>query len=124
MRILLRILINAAALWLAAVVVPGIHAGGLGAILAIALVFGVVNVLIRPVMKLLTCPIILLTLGLFTLVINALMLMLAAWVGGLLGVDFRVAGFVPAFLGALLVSVVSTVLSWLLVRDRDAKREG
>jgi|SRR5581483_605730 len=119
MHVILRILINAAALWLAAAVVPGIHAGGPSAILATALVFGIVNALIRPVMKLLTCPMILLTLGLFTLVINALMLMLTGWLGRRLGIDFQVAGFVPAFVGALLVSVVSTVLSWILVHDRD-----
>jgi putative membrane protein len=116
MSILLRFLINAAALWLAATVVPGIHAGGAGSILAVALVFGIVNVLIRPVLKLLTCPIILLTLGLFTLVVNALMLMLTAWIGKGFGIDFTVDGFVPAFLGALLVSVVSTLLDWILVR--------
>ena len=120
MHIILRILINAAALWLAAVLVPGIHAGGIGSILATALVFGVVNALIRPVMKMLTCPVILLTLGLFTLVINALMLMFTGWVGRLLGIDFRVDGFVAAFLGALLISVVSTLLSWILVPRRES----
>src|SRR5438046_208778 len=98
MKILLRILINAAALWLAVLFVPGIHAGGPGSILATALVFGLVNVLIRPVMTLLSCPIILLTLGLFTLILNALMLMLTAWLGRIVGIDFRVDGFWPAFL--------------------------
>jgi putative membrane protein len=122
MKLVLRVLINAAALWLAAVVVPGIAAGGPGSILAIALVFGFVNVLIRPVMKLLTCPIILLTLGLFTLVVNALMLMLTAWIGTAFGIEFTVDGFVAAFLGALLVSIVSTVLDWLLVRDKTVER--
>jgi putative membrane protein len=120
MHIILRILINAAALWLAAVLVPGIHAGSLLSILATALVFGIVNALIRPVMKLLTCPIILLTLGLFTLVINALMLMLTSWLGKQLGIDFSVRGFVPAFIGALLITVVSTVLSWILVPKEES----
>jgi putative membrane protein len=115
MRLLLRILINAAALWVAASVVDGIHAGGAGSILAVAVVFGVVNAFVRPLLKLLSCPIIFLTLGLFTLVLNALMLMLTAWVGKQLGIDFTVAGFWPAaFLGALIVSVVSTVLSWFI----------
>jgi putative membrane protein len=122
MKLILRILINAAALWLAATIVPGIHAGGPGSILAIALVFGVVNVLIRPVMKLLTCPVILLTLGLFTLVVNALMLWLAAWIGGMFGIEFTVDGFVAAFLGALLVAVVATVLDWVLLPG-DKKRD-
>ncbi len=119
MRLLLRILINAAALWVAAAVVTGIHAGGAGSILAVAVVFGVVNALVRPVLKLLSCPIIFLTLGLFTLVLNALMLMLTAWVGRQLGIDFSVDGFWAAFLGALIVSVVSTVLSWLIPDKAD-----
>jgi putative membrane protein len=117
MNLILRFLINAAALWLTTVLVPGIRAGGWGSILAIALVFGLVNVLIRPVMKLLTCPVILLTLGLFTLVVNALMLMLTAWIGRGFGIDFAVDGFVPAFLGALLIAVVSTVLDWIFLRE-------
>lgn len=120
MRLLLRILINAAALWVAAYLVPGIQAGGAGSILAVAVVFGLVNALVRPILKLLSCPIIFLTLGLFTLVLNALMLMLTAWVGAQLGIDFKVAGFWPsAFLGALVVSVVSTVLSWFLPDKKE-----
>jgi putative membrane protein len=94
--------------------VSGIHAGGAGSILAVAVVFGIVNAFVRPLLKLLSCPIIFLTLGLFTLVLNALMLMLTAWVGAQLGIDFKVDGFWAAFLGALLVSIVSTVLSWLI----------
>lgn len=125
MRLVLRFLLTAAALWLAATVVPGIHAGGPGSIAVMALFVGVVNVLVRPLLKLLTCPVILLTLGLFLLVINALMLMLAAWLGGLFGLDFVVDGFVPAFLGALLVSVVSTVGEWLLPgKESDERRSG
>jgi len=114
MRFLLRILINAAALWVAASFVPGIHAGSPTSILAVAVVFGFVNALVRPFLKLVSCPVIILTLGLFTLVINALMLMLTAWLGQKFGIDFAVDGFVPAFPGALVVSIVSTVLSWLL----------
>jgi putative membrane protein len=114
MRVLLRFLINAAALWVAATFVSGIHAGGATSVLAVAVVFGLVNAFVRPLLKLLSCPIIFLTLGLFTLVINALMLMLAAWVGRQLGIDFAVDGFWAAFLGALIVSIVSTVLSWLI----------
>jgi len=119
MRIILRVLINAAALWVAASFVSGIHAGGIGSVLALALVFGVVNAFVRPFLKLVSCPIILLTLGLFTLVVNAVMLMFAAWIGRGLGIDFRVDGFVPAFLGALIVSVVSTLLSWVLISQSE-----
>ena len=111
MKLLLRVLINAIALWVAATFVPGLHAGGFGSVLALAIVFGVVNAFVRPFLKLLSCPIILLTLGLFTLVLNALMLMFAAWLGRQLGIDFTVSGFWAAFLGALLVSIVSTLLS-------------
>jgi putative membrane protein len=119
MKIILRILINAAALWAAASFVRGIHAGGIGSVLALALVFGLVNAFVRPFLKLVSCPIILLTLGLFTLVVNALMLMLAAWLGRGLGIEFTVDGFVPAFLGALIISVVSTLLSWILIARSD-----
>jgi putative membrane protein len=113
MRFLLRILANAAALWVASQFLPGIRAGGPGSFLAVAVVFGLVNAFIRPLLKLLSCPVILLTLGLFTLVINAFMLMLTAWIGAKFGIDFTVDAFWPsAFLGALIVSVVSTVLSW------------
>ncbi len=121
MRFLLHILINAAALWVAASFVPGIHAGSAGSILAVAVVFGLVNALVRPFLKLLSCPIIFLTLGLFTLVINALMLMLTAWLGKQFGIAFAVDGFWPAFLGALVVSIVSTVLNWLVPEPEKAR---
>ena len=85
----------------------------------VALVFGCVNALIRPLLTLLSCPLIILTLGLFTLILNALMLQLTAWIGGRLGVDFRVESFVAAFLGALVVSVVSILLSWILPDRRS-----
>ncbi len=119
MRLVVRILVNAFALW-AATFVPGIsHGGGFGTLLLVALVFGFVNALIRPLLTLLSCPLIILTLGLFTLILNALMLKLTAWIGGSLGIPFRVDTFLAAFLGGLVVSVVSTVVSWLLP-DRRA----
>src|ERR1039457_4456863 len=119
MKTVLRVLINAAALWAAASFVPGIPAGGIRSGLAVGLRCRGANALVRPFLKLVSCPIILLTLGLFTLVVNALMLMFAAWVGRGLGIDFKVAGFVPAFLGALLVSIVSTLLSWVLISRNE-----
>jgi putative membrane protein len=119
MRLLVRILVNAVALW-AATFVPGIsNQGGLGTLLLVALVFGFVNALIRPLLSLLSCPLIILTLGLFTLILNALMLQLTAWIGGNFGLHFRVETFLAAFLGALVISVVSTVLSWLLPDRRS-----
>ncbi len=113
MRFVVHLLITAAALWVASIFVPGIHWTGLSSLLLASLVFGFVNALIRPVMKLLSCPLILLTLGLFTLVINALMLELTSWLSRGLGIRFWVDGFVAAFLGALVVSIVSTILSWM-----------
>ena len=115
MRFLVHLLITAAALWVAALLLPArITYGGFGSLLLAALVFGFVNALIRPVFKLLSCPLILMTLGLFTLVINALMLLLASHIGGWFGINFRVAGFGAAFIGAIIVSVVSMILSWIL----------
>ncbi len=117
MKLILRVAINALALGAAAYLVPGIHAGSVTSILLVALVFGLLNALVRPLLKLLSCPLIILTLGLFTLVLNAVMLMMTAWLGRQLGIDFRVDGFVPAFVGALVVSVVSVILSWILIED-------
>ena len=117
MRLLLRILINAAALWVATQIVPGVtHTGPWFTLLLVALVFGLLNAFVRPILKLLTCPLILLTLGLFTFVINALVLWLTSAVSKSLGLHFYVTGFWPAFLGALVVSIVSVLLS-VFVRD-------
>ena len=116
---LIRFLITAAALWLAVALVPGItHDGGWLQLLGVALVFGVVNALVRPLIKLLTCPLIILTLGVFLLVLNALMLWLTAELSGTLGLGFHVAGFWSAFWGALLVSVVSAVGNLVFGGDR------
>jgi putative membrane protein len=112
MYFLLRLLINAAALWVAIQLVDGIeHRGSWWSLLFVALVFGVLNASVRPLLKLLSLPIIILTLGLFMFVINALMLMLTAWVSGLLNLDFYVDGFVDAFIGGLIVTVVGLALS-------------
>ncbi|MGC8827337.1 MAG: phage holin family protein [Anaerolineae bacterium] len=120
-KLILRWVINAVGLWAAAELVPGItYEGGWLVLAGVALIFGLVNALIRPVLKLLTCPLIILTLGLFTLVINALMLWLASAVAGWLGLGFNVADFASAFFGGIIVSVVSIVLS-LLVFDEDRK---
>lgn len=117
MRLILRVVVNALALGAAAYVVPGIRAGSVTSVLLIALVFGVLNALVRPLLKLLSCPFILLTLGLFTLVLNAVMLLMTARLGQAFGIDFQVAGFRAAFFGALVVSVVSVLLSWILIDD-------
>ncbi len=112
MRFLLRLLATAAALWVAVILIPGIrYTGGWPGFLAVALVFGLVNAVIRPILKLLTCPLVILTLGLFVFVLNAFLLWLSAQFAQGLGLPFFVDGFWAALIGALLVGVVSTVLN-------------
>ncbi len=104
--IVVRLAINAAALWLAAEVVAGFDINGLGSLTGTALIFGIVNALIKPVAHVLGCPITCLTVGLFALVINAAMLALTAWIAGQVNLDVSVAWFWPALWSALLVSAV------------------
>ena len=120
MRFLIRLLVNAAALWVATQLVPGVsYSGGPMPLFGVALVFGVVNAFIGPVAKILTFPLIIVTLGLFALVINGLMLWLTSSLSSALGLNFHVSGFWAAFWGALVVSFVSTILSMFL---KDAAR--
>jgi len=123
MSLIIRLLVNAAALWVATRIVPGVtYRGDVLPFLGVALVFGIVNAFIRPVAKLLTLPIIILTLGLFALVVNGLMLWLTSALSGALGLGFHVSGFWAAFVGALVVSLVSTLLSLIVVDRSDATR--
>ncbi len=119
-RFILRWLINAVALYAAVALVPGIVAQSTNwlSFIWLALIFGLLNALLRPLLKLLTCPLIFLTLGLFTLVINTFLFWLAGVVGTNFGVGFTVAGFWPAFLGGLIVSVVSVVLTLIFKDDK------
>ena len=110
MGFLLRVLINAAALWVAAALIPGISLGSLGSTLLAALVLGVINAIVRPVLLFLTLPITLLTLGLFIFVLNAFCL----WLTSRLVPGFEVHGFGAAFLGALVISAVSWILTAFL----------
>ncbi len=120
MRLLVRWAINAIAIWAAIQLVPGIqHTGSAATLILIALVFGLVNALVRPFLTLLTCPLIILTLGLFVLVINALMLGLTAW----LVPSLTVTGFWPAFLGSIIISIVSSLISMLIKDDREKERK-
>jgi len=125
MFLLVRLLINAVALLAAAWVVPGIHLSAATGhptshdwltLIIVALIFGFVNILIRPIVLLLTLPITILTLGLFTFVVNALMLILTSWIAEGMALGFRVSGFVAAFVGALIVSAVSYVLNHLIAK--------
>jgi putative membrane protein len=122
-------IINGLALAAAAYLVPGITVVGEPTWLTVAvmaIVFGLANALIRPLLKLLTCPLIILTLGLFTLIINGFMLWLSSWIAAQFGVGFEVNGFLAAFLGALVVSVVSFFLNLILLGgdSRRKKRQG
>ena len=127
MQIVWRLLINAAALWAATRLVSGISFDGdWRLLLAVALVFGVLNAAVRPILMLLTLPLFILTLGLFTFVLNAVMLWLTGSISDSLGLGFHVAGFGAAFLGALVVTVVSFVLSLFVAsgaRERRSSRD-
>ncbi|HXF50235.1 MAG TPA: phage holin family protein [Dehalococcoidia bacterium] len=107
----IRFVVNGIALWVASLLVRGFDIGSWQALVVGAAVFGIVNAFIKPVLFWLTCLFQILTLGLFTLLLNAAMLALTAWVAGQLEVDFTVDGFWAAVLGALVVSVTSTVLT-------------
>ena len=110
--LLLHWILNAAALWAAAGLIPGIEfTGGPGRLLLLAAVFGIVNSTLRPLLTILTCPLIVLTLGLFTLVINGLMLLVTGWLSESWNLGLTVSGFWAAFFGGLVVGLVSTILS-------------
>jgi putative membrane protein len=110
----LRWLINILAIYAAVWLVPGIEFEGPGWQLGvIAAVFGLINVALRPLLTLLTCPLIILTFGLFGLVINAILLALTAQIAGSLGMRFMVAGFWPAVLGGLVIALVGLALNIL-----------
>jgi putative membrane protein len=121
MNIFWRLLINAAALWAATRIVPGISFDGDWRMLfVVALVFGVLNAAVRPILWLMTLPLLIVTLGLFTFVLNAVMLWLTSAVSDWLGIGFHVQGFTAAFLGALVISIISFMLS-LFVASTSSK---
>lgn len=122
-RLILRLIVNAIALWVAIKIIPGIdHDGSTISLLAIALVFGLVNALIRPILLFLTCPMIILTLGVFILVINTLMLWLTGRVSDALGLGLIIHGFWPTFLGALVISIVSGLMNALIKDNHEEER--
>ncbi|WP_182881411.1 phage holin family protein [Microbispora sp. H10949] len=123
MKIILKIVVVAAALWASTKLVDGItvSAGStakqIGTLLAVALIFGLVNAVIKPVIKTIGCAFYVLTLGLFALVVNAALLLLTSWLAGQLDLPFHVSGFVAAFWGAIVVGVISWVLNMILGDD-------
>lgn len=121
---ILRLLVNAAALGFATWLLTGIALtapsteGKVLAILVVALIFGVLNALVKPVLTLVTSPLVLLTLGLFLIVINACMLLLTSWVAGLVGLGWQVQGFWTAVFGSIIVSLVSFFLGAIVPDPR------
>jgi len=126
MGFLIRWLINAVALWVTTKIVSGIDittdSAGKQAltILVVALIFGLVNAVIKPIVKIVGCIFYVLTLGLISFVVNALLFLLVDWLAGLFDLPFSIDGFWPAFWGAIVMGVVSWVLS-LLVPDKAEK---
>jgi putative membrane protein len=112
-----RLIINAVALLIVAYLLPGVHVSSFIGALVAALVLGIVNAIVRPILVLLTLPVVILTLGLFTLVINAITFYLV----GHLGIGLEVSGFGTAFLGALILSIVSYLLSSLVGAAETAR---
>ena len=123
-KFIIRWLINAVGLYAAVWIVPGIdYLGDWTGILWLALIIGLLNALVRPLLKFLTCPLIILTLGLFTLVINTGMLLLTRTIGQSLGIGLAVDGFWSALLGSLVMSLVSIVMSVIFRDELKGKRD-
>ena len=123
MRYVIRAVITAAALAVATALVPGIELGPAGTLrkvatlVVVAVIFGVVNAILKPIVKTIGCLFYVLTLGLIGLVVNGLLLWLTSWAAGKLSLPFHITGFWPAFWGAIIVGVVGWLLG-VLVRDR------
>lgn len=122
---IMTIIADAVAIWVAAYLLDGIEIGGSGSsffltLLAVAVIFGVLNAIVKPILKLLSLPLIVLTLGLFLFILNAIMLSLTSWLSGAVGLDFHVDSFFwDAVLGAIIVSAVSLVVDMVLPDGRD-----
>jgi putative membrane protein len=125
--VLIRLVVNAIALWITTLVVPGIEVTGGSAqsnaltVLVVALIFGIVNAVLKPIIHVVGCVFYILTLGLFALVVNALLFLLTSWIAGELDLPFNVDGFWAAFWGAIVMAVVSWLIS-LVIPDRSERR--
>ncbi len=123
----IKVAVNAVALWIATLLVDGINLGGrdetvrIGTLVVVALIFGVVNAVLKPIIKTVGCAFYLLTLGLIGLVVNALLFLLVGYLAEQVGVPFSVDGFWPAFLGAIVVALIGFVLH-LVIPDRFDER--
>lgn len=125
MKPLIRLVVTAIALWASTRLVPGISftGGNYAALLGVALVFGAMNLIVRPILAFFSFPVVLLTLGLFLFVLNGLMLLLTSFLSGRLGLGFHVDGLVAAILGSLVVSVITTVVHFVLGTNRESDED-
>ena len=125
MGIVIRLAISAVALWISTLLISGITVetdsvlGKIGTLVAVAAIFGLVNAVLRPIIKTIGCAFYVLTLGLIALVVNGLLFLLVSWIAGQVGLSFHVDGFVSAVLGALLVGIVSWLLNMLVPDGAD-----
>jgi putative membrane protein len=125
MTFLIKLVVTAAAVWVATVLISGIQlqahttAGKIGTLAAVALIFGIINAVLKPIVKVVGCLAYAVTFGLIAIVVNGLLFWLASWVAHKLSVPFHIDGFVPAVLGALIVGIVSWLLSLILDRESD-----
>lgn len=120
---ILRVIIYAIGIALVAEIVPGIHVANdtLGTLLIIGIVFGIINAILKPIITFLTCPLVILSLGLFVLVINAVVLLVTA---SLIPARLQIDGFWPAFLGGIVMSIISMILERILGVNDDNNRGG
>ncbi len=123
-----RVLVIAVALWVATLIVPGIDvtagstAAQVGTLVGVALIFGLVNAILKPLIKIVGCLFYVITLGLIGLVVNALLFMLVGWLSSKLGLPFVVSGFWAAFWGAIVVAVVGALLHFVIPDTADRRR--
>jgi putative membrane protein len=123
----IRVAVVAVAVWISTMLVDGISLGGsttqarVGTLVVVALIFGIVNAVIKPVIKVLSCPLYVLTLGLFGLVVNALLFWLVGTLSRNVGLPFAVAGFWPGFWGAAIVAIVGFILHLIIPDSLDRR---
>lgn len=125
MKLLIRLAISALALWLTTLIISGVHVGGASTIkkiltlLIIAIIFGVINAVLTPIIKTIGCAFYVVTLGLIALVVNGFLLWLTSWIAGELSLPFHVDNFWPsAVLGALVIGLISWVLNMVVPDDK------
>ena len=129
MRFVLRVLITAVAMLVATWILPGIEVTAsttprkVGTLIVVALIFGLINAVLKPIIKVIGCIFYILTLGLIALVVNALLLWLTSWVAGKLNLPFHITGFWPAFWGAIIIGVISWLLSITLGEKRHQQED-